>query len=174
MTTPFSALPKIILVAAVGRRGVIGRDGGLVWREPLDAKHFRDTTMGLPVIMGRKTWDSVPERFRPLPGRRNVVVTRQANWQAQGAEAASSLGDALRRTADSSKVAVIGGAQLYAAALPLADALVLTEVDADFDGDVHFPPWDRATFVETRREAHNDAAGRPFAFVVYERVRIGA
>jgi dihydrofolate reductase len=159
------------LVASVARNGAIGRGNELVWDEPLDKQHFKRTTMGCPVVMGRKTWDSLPARFRPLPGRRNIVVTRQRGWRADGAEAASSLDSALALTADAPRVCLIGGAQLFEQAMPLADELVLTEIDADFEGDVFFPPWDRNAFDEVQRESHTSASGTAFAFVTYRRKR---
>jgi dihydrofolate reductase len=159
------------LVASVARNGAIGRGNELVWDEPLDKQHFKRTTMGCPVVMGRRTWDSLPARFRPLPGRRNIVVTRQGDWQADGAEAASSLDAALALTAGAPKVCLIGGAQLFEQALPLADELVLTEIDADFAGDAFFPHWDRNAFEEVQRESHTSASGTAFAFVTYRRKR---
>ena len=162
-------MKKIALIAAVARNGAIGRDNGLLWKDPLDQKHFRAVTMGCQVVMGRKTWDSLPERFRPLPGRRNVVVTRNAHFTAAGAETAPSLAAALARVGEAEKVFVIGGGQLYAEALPLVDELVLSEIDADLDGDTHFPVWDRGGFVEKAREHHIGADGTPFAFVTYAR-----
>jgi dihydrofolate reductase len=159
------------LVASVARNGAIGRGNELVWDEPLDKQHFKRTTMGCPVVMGRKTWDSLPARFRPLPGRRNIVVTRQRGWRADGAEAASSLDSALALTAGAPRVCLIGGAQLFEQAMPLADELVLTEIDADFEGDVFFPPWDRNAFDEVQRESHTSASGTAFAFVTYRRKR---
>jgi dihydrofolate reductase len=159
------------LVASVARNGAIGRGNELVWDEPLDKQHFKRTTMGCPVVMGRKTWDSLPARFRPLPGRRNIVVTRQRGWRADGAEAASSLDSALALAAGAPRVCLIGGAQLFEQALPLADELVLTEIDADFEGDVFFPPWDRNAFYEVQRESHTSASGTAFAFVTYRRKR---
>ncbi len=161
--------PTIVVIAAVGRNGVIGRDGGLAWRDPQDARYFRDTTMGAPVIMGRKTWDSLPLRFRPLPGRRNLVVTRQRDWRADGAEAVPSLDAALGAAADAPRVFVAGGGNLYVEALPLADELVLTEVDADLDGDTRFPTWDRSAFDRSASDDRVDAAGMRFAFVTYRR-----
>ena len=127
--------------------------------------------MGCPVIMGRKTWDSLPARFRPLPGRRNIVVTRQPGWRAEGAEAAPSLDAALGLAAQAPKVFVIGGAQLYREAIAAADELVLTEIDADIDGDAFFPPWSRDAFDETRRETHVSASGTTFHFATYRRRR---
>jgi dihydrofolate reductase len=160
------------LIAAVARQGAIGRDNDLLWQDGRDQKHFRATTLGCPVIMGRRTWDSLPARFRPLPGRRNIVVTRNAGWQAPGAEVAHALAPALALVAGEPKAFVMGGGQLYAEALPLADELVLTEVDAHFEGaDTFFPDWDRSTFTEVLREAHPaQAPGElPFAFVTYRR-----
>jgi dihydrofolate reductase len=165
-------MTTLALIAALDRHGAIGRGGGLVWRESEDQKYFRRVTMGCPVIMGRKTWDSVPERFRPLPGRRNIVVTRNAQWQAAGAERAASFEGALALVADAAKVFVIGGGELYAAAMPLADELVLTEIDAAFAGaDTFFPAFDRTRFVETSREPRISADGMHYAFVTYRRGR---
>ncbi len=172
MTAPTS-MPRrpatVAVIAAVARNGAIGRDNDLLWRDPQDMAHFRAVTMGCPVVMGRRTWDSLPARFRPLPGRRNVVVTRNAHWHADGAEAATSLDQALALLADAPKVFVIGGAQLYGLALPVADELVLTEIDAAFDGDAHFPAFDRAAFDELAREPRTAADGTRFAFVTYRR-----
>lgn len=161
--------PTLALIAAVPRNRVIGRCGELVWHESEDQKHFRRVTMGCPVIMGRKTWDSLPARFRPLPGRRNVVLTRNAAWRAEGAERAGSLDEALRRVADADKVFVIGGAELYALALPLADELELTEIDAAFDGEALFPDWPRLQFRRVASEAHTAADGTGFSFNRYLR-----
>ena len=129
--------------------------------------------------MGRKTWDSLPERFRPLPGRSNIVVTRQTGWRASGAQVAGSFERAVAMAQASidqqpaSRIFVIGGGQLYAAALPLADELLLTEIDADLPGDTVFPAWNRQDFVEQQRETHH-SAGPPacdYAFVTYQRKR---
>ena len=160
---------KLALIAAVARNGAIGRDNELLWKEPQDQRHFAATTRGHAVLMGRKTWDSLPQRYRPLPGRRNVVVTRQAGFAAAGAETAPGLDDALQRLQAVPLVFVIGGAQLYAQALPRADELVLTEIDADLDGDTFFPAWERRDFVEAVREAHVGADGTRFAFITYRR-----
>jgi dihydrofolate reductase len=164
--------PTILsLIASVARNGGIGRGNELVWRESADQKFFRAVTMGHPVIMGRRTWDSLPERFRPLPGRRNIVVTRDAAWQPVGAEAAGSLEAALGLVAGSPKAYVIGGAQLYAQALPHADELVLTEIDADFDADTWFPAWNRADFELAAHEDHVTAGGVPYRFATWRRRR---
>lgn len=162
--------PEIVLIAAVARGGVIGRGGQLVFQEPADQRHFRQATLGCPVIMGRKTWDSLPARFRPLPGRHNIVVSRNPAFGAAGAEVAADLPTALAAVAAAPRVFVIGGAALYAQALPLAQRLLLTEVDADLPGDVHFPPWDRGQFVEVSRHSATTAAGLPYHFVDYRRL----
>ena len=156
-------------MAAVARGGVIGRDGAIPWRIPEDAQHFRALTMGQPVVMGRKTWDSLPAAYRPLPGRRNVVVTRNPAWHADGAERAGSLDDGLRLLAGAHRVFVIGGGDLYAEALPLADDLLLTEIDAEIEGDTVFPAWDRTTFDEKSREELVSETGVQVAFVTYAR-----
>lgn len=164
---------KLSLIAAVAANGVIGSGNDLVWREPQDQRHFVDTTRGHPVVMGRKTWLSLPPKFRPLPGRRNVVVTRDAAFAAPGAECAASLDAALALLAEAPQVFVIGGAELYAAALPRADELVLTEIAAELPGDTHFPAWDRTAFEVASRRELVSAAGVPFAIVSYCR-RTGA
>ncbi|HET7745548.1 MAG TPA: dihydrofolate reductase [Gaiellaceae bacterium] len=160
---------KLSLVAAVARNGVIGRGGAIPWHISEDVARFKELTTGHTVVMGRRTWDSLPERFRPLPGRRNVVVTRQAGWSAVGAEPAASLQDALELVADGSQVFVIGGAELYAAALPYADELLLTEIDAEIEGDTFFPRWDRRAFEEADRAEGVSADGTRFAFATYRR-----
>jgi dihydrofolate reductase len=165
---------KISLVAAVARNGAIGKDNDLLWQEPLDQRHFRALTMGHPVVMGRKTWDSLPARFRPLPGRQNVVVTRNPEKQFAGAQRAASLAAALEALNGTAQVFVIGGAQLYAQALPHADEMVLTEIDADLAGDVFFPAWRADEWTISHREAHRTADGTAFAFATYRRKASGA
>jgi dihydrofolate reductase len=159
-------------VSAVARGGVIGRGNAIPWRIPEDLARFRSLTLGHPVVMGRRTWDSLPERLRPLPGRRNVVVTRNPEWREDGAESAGSLADALRLLEGAPRVFVIGGGELYAEALPLADELLLTEVEADVEGDTWFPGWVRTDFEEVGREQHVSESGVEFSFVTY--VRLGA
>lgn len=156
-------------MAAVARGGVIGRDGTIPWRIPEDLARFRELTTGSAVVMGRKTWDSLPDRFRPLPGRRNVVVTRNPRWSAEGAERASSLREALDSLEGEPHVYVIGGAEVYAAALPLADELLLTAIDLEVEGDAYFPDWDRAAFEEVSREQRVSGEGVRFAFVTLSR-----
>ena len=160
---------RISIVAAIARGGVIGRDNGIPWRVPEDARHFRALTIGHPVVMGRRTWDSLPSPYRPLPGRRNVVLSRDPDWRAAGAERAGSLDEALGLVDGAPRVFVIGGADVYAAALPIADDLLLTEIDADVDGDTVFPPFDATDFEETSRERLVSEAGVPLSFVTYTR-----
>jgi dihydrofolate reductase len=166
--------PHVALIAAVASNGVIGCDGRLPWHLPRDMAHFKALTAGCPVVMGRRTWDSLPPRFRPLPGRINVVVTRQPQWHADGALAVASLDAAIARAAlacaPGQRIFVLGGAELYAQALPLADELELTEVHRAYDGDTRFPAWDREAFVEAKRERHAADAELPaFDFVTYQR-----
>jgi dihydrofolate reductase len=160
---------RISLVAALARGGVIGRDNSIPWRIPEDVARFREVTTGHPVVMGRRTWDSIPARFRPLPGRRNIVVTRNGRWYGDGAERVGSLEEAVALAGDVPEVFVIGGAELYGAALPFADELLLTEIDAEFAGDTVFPEVDPAVFEEVEREPHVSGNGMPFAFVRYVR-----
>jgi len=161
---------KISLVAAVARDGAIGRDGDLVFREPADLRHFRTTTSGHAVLMGRRTWDALPAPVRPLPGRRNVVMSRDAGFAAVGAERVPSLEAALALLAGEDIVYVIGGGEIYAQVLPLADELILTEVDRVYEGaDAFFPAFDRAQFVEVERREAVAADGTPYAFVTYRR-----
>jgi dihydrofolate reductase len=164
---------KIGLVYARAANGVIGKAGVLPWHLPEDLAHFRQVTMGAPVVMGRKTWESLPPRFRPLPGRRNIVVTRQHGWQAPGAELVHSLPEALALCASEPHVWVIGGAEIFAQAMPLAHVLEVTEIDRDFEGDVTMPepgaPW-----VEAGRARHRSAAGFDYSFVTYTHPERGA
>lgn len=165
-----SKTPEIILVAAVARNGVIGRDNGLPWRLKADLQHFRALTMGHPMVMGRKTWASLG---RPLPGRRSLVVSRDPTFEAEGAEVFTSPEAAIAAAADAEKIFVIGGAQLYASLLDRADRLELTEVWADVEGDAHFPLLDRSDFVEERRDVRTADEDNEFDydFVQYRRHR---
>ena len=156
-------------MAAIAHGGVIGRDNTIPWRIPEDARRFRELTTGHPVVMGRRTWESLPERFRPLPDRRNVVVTRDPEWSSEGAERAGSVDEALLLLEDEPEVFVIGGAEIYRAALPRADELLLTEVDAEIDGDTRFPGFNPSEFEETSRESHVSETGLAFSFVTYAR-----
>lgn len=165
-------MTEIVIVAAVARNGVIGDtvDGKAVipWRLPEDMKHFKALTSGGCVIMGRKTWESLPAAFRPLPGRRNVVVSRNRTFGAAGASVVHSLDDALA-SCDHATIFVIGGGELYAQALPRANRLELTEIDADFPGDTVFPPWPRGDFIDVARDTRHAEAGFDYAFVSYRR-----
>ena len=156
------------LIYARAANGVIGANGTLPWHLPEDMAHFKQQTAGAPVIMGRKTWDSLPARFRPLPGRQNIVVTRQADWNETGALRAASLQDALSLCEQSPEAWVIGGAQIYAEALPLAQRVVVTEIAQDFAGDAYAPVLD-AAWRETARSTHTAANGLGYSFVTWER-----
>ena len=159
----------ISLIAVVARNRAIGKNNALLWHLPEDLRRFRETTRGKPVIMGRRTWESLPSAFRPLPGRRNVVVSRNADYQAPGATLATSLDDAIRQTANSGEVFVIGGEQLYRQALPFADRLYLTEVDEVVDGDAYFPEFARRDWREVSRQSQGEVTEPRYAFVVYQR-----
>ena len=156
------------LIYARARNNVIGKNGDLPWHLPEDLAHFKRTTLGQAVVMGRITWESIPEKFRPLPGRRNVVVTRQASYPALGATVVTSLQDALAIFLADEVVWLIGGAQLYAQALPLASQVVVTEIDDDFEGDA-FAPTLGAEWVETQRSQHMSAQGLAYSLVTLER-----
>jgi dihydrofolate reductase len=158
-------MTRIHIVAAVASNGIIGAQGKLPWRLPQDLQHFKRLTLGHPVIMGRRTWESLG---KALPGRENIVVTRRRGYEAPGAAVASSLDAALALCAGEPIAFVIGGGELYAAALPLAAGLVLTEIHREFEGDARFPTFDRAKWRETQRESHTAADGMRFDFVLYE------
>lgn len=162
-------MSRIHLIYARAANGVIGKDGVMPWHLPEDLAHFKQLTLGCPVIMGRKTWDSLPPKFRPLPDRTNIVITRNDDWQAEGAQRAGSLDDALQQAAPAPEIWVIGGAQIYAQAEPLAVHAEVTEIAQDFDGDAHAPTLGPA-WRETARSAHVSAqGGLPFSFVTLER-----
>ncbi|PTD96848.1 dihydrofolate reductase [Pseudothauera lacus] len=165
-----SARPELILIAAVARNGVIGRENTLPWRLKADLAHFKAATTGHPILMGRKTWESLG---RPLPGRRNMVLTRRSGWQATGAEVHASPAAALAAAAGAEKVFVIGGAELYRQLIDQADTVMLTEVWADVDGDAYFPAFDRVQFEELARESRQADADNEFDFdfVTYRRLR---
>ena len=159
------------LIFARAANGVIGKDNALPWHLPEDLAHFKRLTIGCPVIMGRKTWDSLPPKFRPLPGRANVVVTRQSDWQEAGALRAHSLEAAMALCADAENVWVIGGAQLYALAEPLAHTAVITEIDTVLEGDA-FAPCFGSAWQETSREEHQAANGLHYRFISLTRTGI--
>ena len=162
--------PAVSLVAVVARDGGIGHRGGLLVRLPEDLRRFKQITLGTPIVMGRKTWQSIG---RALPGRRNIVVSRDPGFRAEGAETAASLEGALALAGDVPVVHVIGGAEIYALAMPVADELQLTEIDAEFPADTFFPPWDRRRFALTAREPHETGDGLRYAFATYKRLREG-
>jgi dihydrofolate reductase len=167
---PATTPTRLHLIFARAANGVIGKDNALPWHLPEDMAHFKRTTLGCPVIMGRKTWDSLPARFRPLPGRLNIVVSRDAQWQADGAARAGSLEESVALCPPGADAWVIGGAQIYAAALHLAESAVVTEIAQDFEGDA-FAPVFGPGWRETARETHTAANGLPFAFVTYSQTR---
>jgi dihydrofolate reductase len=161
----------VSLIWAQSSGGVIGADGGIPWHVPEDAKRFRALTAGGAVVMGRKTWDSLPPRFRPLPGRKNIVVTRDAVWHADGAMRAVSLDEALW-LAGNLPVWVIGGAQIYVLAMPLADTLEVTEIDTEPDGDAYAPAIDSSWEVARREPPMGwltAGSGERYRFIGYQR-----
>jgi dihydrofolate reductase len=158
---------ELHLIYARARNGTIGKDGQMPWHLPEDLAHFKRVTLGQPVIMGRKTWDSLPARFRPLPGRVNIVVTRQTDWHSDGAWRAASMDEALRLCGDVPDAWIIGGAEIYRQAEPLASTAVVTEIDADFEGDAFAPDLGK-NWHEIQRESHVAASGLPFSFVTYQ------
>ncbi len=156
------------LIYARARNNVIGLNGDLPWHLPEDLAHFKRTTLGQPVVMGRITWESIPEKFRPLPGRRNVVVSRQSNYPAAGATVVDSLQAALALFHADEVVWLIGGAQLYAQGLPLASQVVVTDIDADFEGDAYAPLLS-ADWQEQSRSTHTSAQGLNYSLVTFKR-----
>lgn len=166
--------PKVGLIWAEAHGGVIGAAGGMPWHVPEDLAHFKRSTDGAPVVMGRRTWDSLPPRFRPLPGRANIVVTRQPDWAADGAVRAASVDEALALAASDADdvVWVIGGAELFARTIKHADLLVVTELDLDVDGDTVAPArgseW-RVTAEDPADGWHASSSGIRYRFVTYER-----
>jgi dihydrofolate reductase len=158
--------PRVYVVAALAANGIIGAAGKLPWHLPEDLKHFKRLTLGHPVIMGRRTWESLKGA---LPQRENIVVTRTPGYEAAGAAVANSLEAALALCIGEPVAFVIGGTSLFQESLPIADGLVLTEIHRDYAGDTWFPAWDRSQWRESQREAHTAADGTRFDFVLYER-----
>jgi dihydrofolate reductase len=163
---------QINLIWAQARNRVIGKDGVMPWHLPEDLAHFKRTTLGYPVIMGRKTWDSLPPKFKPLPGRANVVLTRQADWHEKGVQRATDMREALlfceQLSPSVAAVWVIGGGQIYAQALPLAHTVVITEIDAKVEGDTLAPALGKE-WREKQRESHVSSNGLGYSLVVYTR-----
>jgi dihydrofolate reductase len=161
-------LPRLTLIVARARNGVIGKDNGMPWRIPGEQAYFKRVTMGHPIIMGRKTWESIG---RPLPGRRSIVVSRNAGFVAHGGETVGSLDAALAQCSGAPEAFVIGGAELYRLALPRAERLLITEIDRDFEGDAFFPAPDPTQWQESAREHQAPSEERPFAVDYVEYVR---
>jgi dihydrofolate reductase len=166
LTAGGSARPRVSLIAAVAANGVIGRDGRMPWHLPEDLKRFKALTMGHAIVMGRKTFDSIG---RLLPGRRTIIVTRQRNYRVEGAEVVHSVDDAIALARGDDEIFVIGGGEIYVQALPRATRLHMTEIDTAVEGDVRFPPIQKAQWHEVDRESRRSEDGTPFAFVTYER-----
>jgi len=161
---------RLHLIYACADNGTIGLNGQMPWHLPEDLAHFRQLTQGCPVIMGRKTWDSLPERFRPLPGRNNIVITRQPDWAADGALRATSLSEATGLCVGAPVAWVMGGAQIYAQAAPYAHAAFVTEIHQDFEGDA-FAPALGAGWQEVQRSRHQAASGLEYSFVRFEQAQ---
>ncbi len=163
----------IALIAALAKNRVIGDQNRLLWHLPEDMRYFRDTTRGNPVIMGRKTWESLPSAFRPLPGRANFVVSRNLAYQAEGARLCGSLDAAIEQAqaTRATEIFIIGGAEIYRQALPKADRLYLTEIEQDFVGDAIFPEFSVSLWHEIARRTPPLAsvASLSFSFVVYQK-----
>ena len=157
-------VPRIAFVVAMDENRLIGRDNDLPWRLPDDMGWFRRQTMGKPCIMGRKTYDSLPDRFRPLPGRLNIVVTRNREYEAPGAVVVHSIGDAIKAAGDVEEIAIIGGADLFRRLLPIADRLYLTQIHGAAEGDVYFPQFEMDGWDQTFRQEHPADERHRFAF----------
>lgn len=164
----------ISLIAAMDRNRVIGVNGRLPWHLPADMAHFVKMTMGKPVIMGRKTYESIPARFRPLRGRSNIILTRDPDYVAPGCHMAHNAEQALTAAGDAPEVMVIGGQIVYTKFLPLAHRLYLTLIDADFPGDAHFPAYDPAAWRTSHHETHpaDSANPYPYQFLILEKLLI--
>lgn len=165
-------MATLSIIVAQARNRVIGRDNKMPWHLPADLKHFKALTLSHPVIMGRKTFESIIASLgKPLPGRDNIVISRNAHFSAPGCIVAGSLEHALTACANAPEAFVIGGGEIYRQALPLAQRLYLTEIDADFDGEARFPEFDKTTWNETaRRSFPAGEAGFGYAFVTYEKL----
>lgn len=161
-----TSIPSIRLVVAYAANRCIGKDNALPWRLPSDLQHFKRVTIGLPIIMGRKTWESLG---RPLPGRPNLVISRNANYQAEGAQVFGNLDDALAACPDFETVCVIGGEQLFRLALPLAQELIATEIQANIEGDTFFPELPASHWKEVDRLPQPEENGLSFDYVTYRR-----
>jgi len=156
--------PVLAMVVAMDKNRLIGADNGLPWRLPDDMQWFVQQTMGKPVIMGRKTYESIPAKFRPLQGRHNIVLTREQSYEAPGATVVHSVEDALLAAGDAEEIIIGGGANLYAQLLPQTSRLYLTLVEAELDGDAYFPEIDWSAWRETFRQHHPADERHHFAF----------
>ena len=159
----------LAIIAAISKNRVIGINGKISWRLPEDVAYFKRMTMGKPVIMGRKTWESIPVTVRPLPGRQNIVVTRNKDYVATGANVVTSIEEALSITDNTVDQFVIGGSELYRLALPVADMLFLTEIDAEFKGDTFFPEINYEEWIKHPSYSKMESNGLTFSFAVYDR-----
>lgn len=159
---------SLSIIVAMAKNRVIGAENDLPWHLPADLKYFKATTLGKPIIMGRKTFDSIG---RPLPGRQNIVITRSADWSHEGVDVAASLEEAIKLAEPADEVMITGGAQIYALSMGLVDTLYITEVDTVVDGDACFPEVDKSIWREVSRDPHPAEDGKPaYAFVIYERL----
>jgi dihydrofolate reductase len=167
--------PIISLVVAMDEKGVIGRDGGLPWRLPDDMRWFREVTMGKPVIMGRKTYETIPARFRPLAERHNIVVTRNREYEVEGVTVVHSVEEALAAAGDVAEIIIGGGAEIYDAFLVTADRLYITQVEGEFTGDAYFPQFNRNEWKETYAQTHepDEQHAHRFRWLILERKRSG-
>jgi dihydrofolate reductase len=163
---------KIAIVVAMAANGVIGRDNQLPWHLPADLKHFKQTTMGKPILMGRKTWESIG---RPLPGRTNIVITRDSAYSAAGCEVVNSIEAAMAAAGEQDEVMVIGGAELYRQVLPRADTIYLTRIHEAFDGDTCFPEISNNEWHQVARDDYEADEKNPhdYSFIRLERVHTG-
>ncbi|MFT4834518.1 MAG: dihydrofolate reductase [Marinoscillum sp.] len=164
----------ISMIAAMGTNRSIGKDNGIPWHLPDDFKYFKDTTQGHYVIMGRKNFESLPPKYKPLPNRPNVIITRQTSYDGEGAEVVHDLQDALSQAkeGEEKEAFIIGGGEIYRLGLEVADKIYLTEINASFDGDTFFPEFDISRWEETSRSHHaaDERHAHSFDFVIYERI----
>jgi len=164
---------KISIIVAMAANGVIGRDNQLPWHLPADLKHFKQTTMGKPILMGRKTWESIG---RPLPGRTNIVITRDSTYSAAGCEVVNSIDAAITAAGEQDEVMVIGGAELYRQVLPDTDTIYLTRIHKAFDGDTHFPDIRNTEWHQVERVDHeaDEKNSHDYSFIRLDRIHVGS
>jgi dihydrofolate reductase len=166
---------KISMIAAVSANGVIGKDNDLVWSLPDDMKFFKQTTAHHHVLLGRKNWESLPIKWRPLPNRTNIVITRNNSYEAAGSIVTNSLekGLAIAKEANEEEAFIIGGGEIYRLGLPLSDRMYITEIAAEVDGDTFFPEWDKSKWLEVSRRHHEADERHAFAFdfVIYDKIQ---